>query len=51
MPTGIRIVEVPRKPLSIIYWRKEKNKTLASSGLIVKKNWGILKLREPVTEP
>jgi hypothetical protein len=24
MPTGIRIVGVPKKPLSIAYWRKKK---------------------------
>ena len=51
MPTGIRIVEVFKKLLSIAYWRKEKNKTLASSGLIFKKSQGALKLRELVMEP
>jgi hypothetical protein len=25
IPTGIRIVGVPREPLPIIYWRKEKD--------------------------
>jgi hypothetical protein len=25
MPTGMRIVEVPKEPLSITYWRKEKD--------------------------
>jgi hypothetical protein len=25
MPIGIKMVGVPREPLSIIYWRKEKN--------------------------
>jgi hypothetical protein len=25
MPTGIKIIEVPREPLSITYWRKEKD--------------------------
>jgi hypothetical protein len=25
MPIGMRIVEVPKEPLSIAYWRKEKD--------------------------
>jgi hypothetical protein len=41
MPTGIRIVGVPREPLSIAYWKKEKDQTLAKNGLTVRKRGGL----------
>jgi hypothetical protein len=41
MPIGIRIVGVPKEPLSIAYWRKEKNQILAKSGPTVGKRGGL----------
>jgi hypothetical protein len=41
MPTGIRIVKVPKEPLSITYWRKEKNQILAKSKPIIGKRGGL----------
>jgi hypothetical protein len=41
MPTGMRIVGVLKKPLSIAYWRKEKNQTLAKSRPTIKKRGGL----------
>jgi hypothetical protein len=41
MPTGIKIVGVPKKPLSIACWKKEKNQTLAKSGPTIKKKGGL----------
>jgi hypothetical protein len=41
MPTGIKIVEVPREPLSIAYWRKEKDQILAKSEPTIKKRGGL----------
>jgi hypothetical protein len=41
MPTGIRIVGMPKELLSIAYWRKEKNEILAKSKPIVGKRGGL----------
>jgi hypothetical protein len=41
MPTGIRMVGVPKKPLSIAYWRKEKDQILAKSRPTVGKRGGL----------
>jgi hypothetical protein len=41
MPIGIGIVGVPREPLSITYWKKEKDQILAKSGPIVGKRGGL----------
>jgi hypothetical protein len=41
MLIGIKIVRVPRKPLSIICWKKEKDQTLAKSEPIVRKRGGL----------
>jgi hypothetical protein len=41
MPAGIRIVKVPKEPLSIAYWRKEKNQILAKSGPTIGKRGGL----------
>jgi hypothetical protein len=41
MSTGIRIIGVPKKPLSITYWREEKNQILAKSGPTIKKRGGL----------
>ena len=41
MPTGIRIIGMPKKLLSIAYWRKKKDQTLANNKLIVKKKLGL----------
>jgi hypothetical protein len=41
MPIGIKIVGVPRKPLPIAYWRKEKDQILAKSRLTVGKRGGL----------
>ena len=40
MPIKIKIVEIYKKPLSIVYKRKEKNQILARE-LIVRKNLGL----------
>jgi hypothetical protein len=41
MPAGIRMVGVPKEPLSIAYWRKEKDQILVKSGLTVGKIGGL----------
>jgi hypothetical protein len=41
MPTGIRIVGVPKEPLSIAYWRKEKDQVLAKSKPTIRKRGGL----------
>jgi hypothetical protein len=41
MPIGIRIVGVPKKPLSMAYWRKEKDQILAKSGPTIGKRGGL----------
>jgi hypothetical protein len=41
MPTGIRIIEVLKKPLSIVYWKKEKDQILAKSKPIIRKRGGL----------
>jgi hypothetical protein len=41
MPIGIRIVEVPREPLSIAYRRKEQNYILAKSKPTIRKRGGL----------
>jgi hypothetical protein len=41
MPTGIRIVGVPKEPLSITYWKKEKDQALAKSGPTIRKRGGL----------
>ena len=51
MPIGTKIIKVLKKPLSIAHQKKEKNKTLANSKLIVGKSQSILKLRELITKP
>ena len=50
MPAGIRIVEIPKEPLSIIYRRKEKDQILANSKLTVKKRSGLQDTRELVNK-
>jgi hypothetical protein len=51
MLIGMRIVGVPREPLSIIYWRKEKDQILAKSGPTIGKRGGLQDLRELVDKP
>jgi hypothetical protein len=51
MPIGIRMVGVPREPLSMAYWRKEKDQTLAKSGPTVRKRGGLQDQRELVDKP
>jgi hypothetical protein len=41
MPTGIRMVELPKKSLFMAYWRKEKDQILAKSGPTVRKRGGL----------
>ena len=41
MPTGIRIIGMPKEPLSIAYRRKEKDQILVNSKLIVGKRSGL----------
>jgi hypothetical protein len=41
MPTGIKMVGVPRELLSIACWRKEKDQILAKSGLTIGKRGGL----------
>jgi hypothetical protein len=41
MPTGIKIVGMPREPLSIIYRRKEKNQILTKSKPTIRKRGGL----------
>jgi hypothetical protein len=41
MPTGIKMVGVPRELLSITYWRKEKDQILAKSKPTVRKRGGL----------
>jgi hypothetical protein len=41
MPIGMRMVGVPKEPLSIAYWKKEKDQILAKSKLIVRKRGGL----------
>ena len=41
MPTGMRIVGMPKELLPMACWRKEKDQILANSGLIVKKKSGL----------
>ena len=41
MPTGIKIVEIPKEPLSIAYRRKEKDQILVNSKLTVRKRSGL----------
>jgi hypothetical protein len=41
MPIGIRIMGIPREPLSIIYKRKEKNQILTKSRPTVGKRGGL----------
>jgi hypothetical protein len=41
MPIGMRVIGVPREPLSMAYRRKEKNQILAKSGLIIRKREGL----------
>jgi hypothetical protein len=41
MTTGIKIVGETRKPLSIAYWKKEKDQILAKSKPTVKKRGGL----------
>jgi hypothetical protein len=41
MPTGIKVVGVPKNLLSIAYWRKEKNQTLAKSRPTIRKRGGL----------
>ena len=51
MPIGIRIVGVPKKPLSIAHQRKEKDQILVSSKLIIRKRSGLQDIKEPVNKP
>jgi hypothetical protein len=51
MPTGMRIVRVPKEPLSITCWRKEKDQILTKSGPTIGKRGGLQDLRELVDEP
>jgi hypothetical protein len=41
MPTGIKIVGLPKEPLSIAHRRKEKDQILAKSGPTIKKRGGL----------
>jgi hypothetical protein len=41
MPIGIKIVGVPKEPLSIAYWKKEKDQILAKSKPTVGKRGGL----------
>jgi hypothetical protein len=41
MPIGMRIIGVPKEPLSIVCWRKEKDQILAKSRLTVGKRGGL----------
>jgi hypothetical protein len=51
MPTGMRMVGVLKEPLSITYWRKEKDQILAKSGPTIGKRGGLQDLKELVDEP
>ena len=46
----MRIIEMPKEPLSIIYIRKEKDQILANSKLIIRKRSGLQDIREPVNK-
>jgi hypothetical protein len=41
MPLGIRIVGIPKKPLSIAYQKKEKDQILTKSKPIIRKRGGL----------
>ena len=41
IPTGIRIVGMPKKPLSIAYREKKKDQILANNKLTVRKKSGL----------
>jgi hypothetical protein len=41
MPTGMRIIGLPKEPLSIAYWKKEKDQTLAKSEPTIRKRGGL----------
>jgi hypothetical protein len=41
MPIGIKVIKVPKKPLSITYRGKEKNQILAKSRPIIGKRGGL----------
>ena len=41
MPTGMRMVGMPKELLSMAYWRKEKDQILASNRLTVGKKLGL----------
>jgi hypothetical protein len=41
MPTRIGIIRVPKKPLSIACWKKEKNQILAKNKPTIKKRGGL----------
>jgi hypothetical protein len=41
MPTGIKIVGMPKELLSIIYWRKEKDQILTKSEPTIRKRGGL----------
>jgi hypothetical protein len=41
MPIGTKMVKMPKKPLSITYWRKEKDQILAKSGPTIGKRGGL----------
>jgi hypothetical protein len=51
MPIGIRIVEMPRKPLSMACWRKEKDQILAKSRPTIGKRGGLQDLKKLIDEP
>ena len=50
IPTGIRMVGMPKKPLSIAYRRKEKDQILVNSKLTVRKRSGLQDVRELVNK-
>jgi hypothetical protein len=41
MPIGIKIVGVPKEPLFIAYWKKEKDQILAKSRPTIGKRGGL----------
>jgi hypothetical protein len=41
MPTGIKIMGVPKKPLFIVHWRKEKDQILTKGGPTIGKRGGL----------
>jgi hypothetical protein len=42
---GMRIVGMPKEPLSIVYWKKEKDQILAKSKPIIKKKGRPIRLK------